>query len=178
VTDLMKIKAKTKNRGSLCTFVGTDVYYFHRTETNRIITSRDVRWLNKTWGEYNGTQKKRITEIEVQERTESETGQPEMNNAESDEDESDNVVSPDSDESSEEEDEIEFEKVTKTNPNRPSLQGEMKRLHTSYNPTLGADYAETAFVGATTSDFTEPKDFEEAWNHQDVHEREFWRSAI
>ena len=55
------------------------------------------------------------------------------------------------------------------------LIGEMKRLHTSCNPTMGEDYVETAFVGATTSDFTEPKDFKEAWYHSDPDERKFWR---
>ena len=53
-----KMRSKMDNRGKTCMFVGYaedhagDVYRFLNIHTNRIIMSRDVRWLNIIWKHY------------------------------------------------------------------------------------------------------------------------------
>jgi hypothetical protein len=56
VTTKDKIQAKLINRGITCMFVGyaehhsRDVYSMLNLTTNPIIKSRDIIWLNKTYG--------------------------------------------------------------------------------------------------------------------------------
>ena len=53
-----KMRSKLDDRGKTCMFVGyaddhsRDVYRFLNIHTNRIIISRDVRWLNIIWKHY------------------------------------------------------------------------------------------------------------------------------
>jgi hypothetical protein len=53
-----KIQGKLSDRGSVCVFVGypsnhaNDVYRLLNLKTNHVIKSRDVIWLNKTYGEW------------------------------------------------------------------------------------------------------------------------------
>jgi hypothetical protein len=53
-----KIQGKLSDRGSVCVFVGypsnhaSDVYRLLNLKTNHVIKSRDVIWLNKTYGEW------------------------------------------------------------------------------------------------------------------------------
>jgi hypothetical protein len=57
VTAKDKIQAKLSNQGTTCKFVGytehhsRDVYRMLNLITNTIINSRDIIWLNKTYGE-------------------------------------------------------------------------------------------------------------------------------
>ena len=43
---------------------------------------------------------------------------------------------------------------------------------------LGQELPETAFVSAVSSDYNEPKNFDEAWNHSDPVKRAKWRKSI
>jgi hypothetical protein len=58
VTTKDKIQAKLSNRVTTCMFVGytehhsRDVYRILNLTTNSIINSRDIIWLNKTYGEW------------------------------------------------------------------------------------------------------------------------------
>jgi hypothetical protein len=58
VTAKDKIQAKLSNQGTTCKFVGytehhsRDVYRMLNLITNTIINSRDIIWLNKTYGEW------------------------------------------------------------------------------------------------------------------------------
>ena len=58
VTTKNKIQGKLEDRGKVCMFVGyppnhaCDVYKMLNLETKRIITSRDIIWLKKTYGEW------------------------------------------------------------------------------------------------------------------------------
>jgi hypothetical protein len=58
ITTKDKIQAKLSNRGTTCMFVGytehhsRDVYRMLHLTTNSIINSRDIIWLNKTYGEW------------------------------------------------------------------------------------------------------------------------------
>ena len=65
---------------------------------------------------------------------------------------------------------------------------ELKRLSTSYNPEAKEQLEnlsiaieptyEYGFVGAVTSDYDEPGDFEEAWNNKNQDDKAGWRKAI
>ena len=52
------MRGKLENHGRTCVFVGYadkhagDVYRMLNLKTNKIIMSRDILWLNKTFGEY------------------------------------------------------------------------------------------------------------------------------
>ena len=54
-----KMRSKLDDRGKTCMFVGyaddhtKDIYRFLNIHTKRIILSRDVRWLNIIWKQYN-----------------------------------------------------------------------------------------------------------------------------
>jgi len=56
--DRSKIKGKLENKGMECIFVGYaenhtgDVYRLLNLKTDKIVLSRDVVWLNKTFEEY------------------------------------------------------------------------------------------------------------------------------
>ena len=80
----------------------------------------------------------------------------------------------------------------------PKTYHALRKLNTWYNPTLenvtrkddsalfGLDSIhdglsmenDVVFMGAVNSDPTEPKTFNNAWNHPDTKEREGWRQAI
>ena len=54
------------------------------------------------------------------------------------------------------------------------LDRELKRLFTSYNPTKTLptpNVVEYIFVGGTLEGHTNPRIFQEAWNHSDEYER-------
>ena len=58
--EINKMKPKHLNRGRHCLYLGhainhsKDTFRFLNLDTNRIIRSRDVSWLNKTYGEWKG----------------------------------------------------------------------------------------------------------------------------
>ena len=58
MTKREKMKAKIKNRGIPCLYLGHadshggDVARLLKLETKRVVRSRDIRWLNKTLAEY------------------------------------------------------------------------------------------------------------------------------
>ncbi len=61
---------KLTDRGRVCMFVGYSdehprhTYRFVNLSTNRVVISRDVKWLNKTWGEYQKGKKENVINIE------------------------------------------------------------------------------------------------------------------
>ena len=59
----------------------------------------------------------------------------------------------------------------------PRVLRALKRLETSYNPTL-KDMVDIVLVGGTKYGHENPVTFQEAWYHKDGHEREKWRLAI
>jgi hypothetical protein len=66
-------------------------------------------------------------------------------------------------------------------PTNRKLLNELKRLNTSYNPTLKddvEDITDLVFLGAVDSGFLEPQTFEQAWHHPDAGEKEGWHNAI
>ncbi len=68
-TSKSKIAKKLENKGKICMLVGYSeehpkgTYRFMDLNTKKVIMSRDVSWMNKTWGEYQGIKEKRIIKI-------------------------------------------------------------------------------------------------------------------
>ena len=176
-----KIRSKLDNRGILGMMVGYhddhagDVYRLYNPKTKRIMTSRDVRWLNKLYGAY---------------YSEQDTG---SRFAELGRDMSD------SDESSDSEDEGATNQLIKPvtraavppshrsrRTKNPRLNNALKKLNTSYNPTIMGAIAlnmmepmeDFAFVGGTDDDYRNPSTFQEAWHHPNEEDRRKWREAI
>ena len=66
-----------------------------------------------------------------------------------------------------------------------SLEREICNLTTFFNPhpethvnEAGEMCAETGSYGAVTSGYEEPKNFSEAWNHENEHDLTLWKEAI
>jgi Reverse transcriptase (RNA-dependent DNA polymerase) len=174
---------KLADRGRTSMFVGYaenhagDVYRMLVLKTNRIVMSRDIIWLNLVYGKYKGLEP---GTHEVVEETEfkynpvhTSTVYPEEVIDEPPEEVIDEPPEemPDLVKS----DELVPRDVKKPYNRYDRLQGELKRLNTSYNPL---EIVDMAFIGATTSGYTEPQTFRDAWHHDDATEREGWMGAI
>ena len=139
-----KIQSKIFNKGQKAMMVGygtqhaEGVYQIYKFDTKKITQTRDVRWLHKTYRE----------------------SQLESNDSASDyyDSESENIEDTD-DYVKRKEEEEEPEKKPSTR-----LEGELKRLHTSYNPTLsGLVFKDDlALVGGTDDLHKNPTSFQEA----------------
>ena len=57
------------------------------------------------------------------------------------------------------------------------LTNELKRLHTSYNPTNN-DMVDYALIGGTDEEYEIPNSFSEAWDHHDNEQKLKWCEAI
>lgn len=193
VTTKTESTGKLDDRGVVAMFVGycpehaKDTYRFIHLSTKKVIRSRDYKWLQQNWGEHELTKSNRNIRENVE--------------IESDEDD---FLLPDLPE--EEEEDLDGEilhdiAVDAEDENPPAeplpeqggipvipvrAQRELGRLRTFYNPANyipaveedPQDAEETAFVGATISDFGEPHNFDAAWNHKDPTARTQWREAI
>jgi hypothetical protein len=146
-----EIRGKLTDRGIPCLYLGLaenhskDVYRLLNLNTHRVIMSRDVTWINKTYGEWKGLTKEEISiytdeddEIEIIERNN-------VNNDESDDEIHDNPVienfeneidEPEVEIFGDENGEVEnnqHEQQLVVPPN-PKVVREMKRLYGFFNP--------------------------------------------
>ena len=71
-----------------------------------------------------------------------------------------------------------YERMTRSMPAPKKLSREVRRLHTSYNPTQDAMNVVVALVGGTMDGYENPETFREALNHKDPVKRSKWRVAI
>ena len=141
-----KIRGKLKDRGIPCMFLGytedhtSNVFQFFNLTTNQIINSRNVTWLNKSYGEFKN-EKQPILPVAEFEKEENPIAENEEDPAVEDE-ENDNPENPEEPEDdSEDEDEDEngnengndfvLEPVPRSAPREMSR--ELKNLRTSYN---------------------------------------------
>jgi hypothetical protein len=60
---------------------------------------------------------------------------------------------------------------------KPRVSRELQNLHTFYNPMMD-HISDLVLVGATESGFTEPQNFQQAWNHPEIQEQKCWQQAI
>jgi hypothetical protein len=201
-------RSKLEDRGTKAIFVGydqehpADCYRFLTLNTRLIRHSRDYIWLNKLYGDKHNQPE--IREEEKDNDSSSDSDDEEIpdripKNVEENDEENNSDTEASEAEAEEDENEQEIHQNTTTGrivtpENLSKVERELRRLHTSYNPT--AEQASVAFrslieddennsklmweVAFTSMDsgYDDPKTFEEAWNHPDPVEREKWREAI
>ena len=178
-----KIRSKLKNRGKMAMMVGYhqqhagDVYRLYDINTCRIITSRDVRWTNKSYGQFMRENSRDVQIDEIDDEGESE----------------DDFISRDQSEPNN--NDVSRNNFKTRSTGTPVVDRRMTRSMSSmklrsaakkYNTLRKANIAnillnemdEYAFVGVTDDNYVNPEKFEEAWNHTDIEERKNWRAAI
>ena len=171
-------KAKLENKGKHAMFVGYadnhagDVFRMLNLSTNKIITTRDVIWIQKMYGEHVGLKRSKYRETVLKLL------------AEPDEDDDDEPHQTETeDESDGDPRELTEEKTGELGgrDKQNEIPREVRNLQTFYNPEPGelAELAlEAALLGATDSGYEEPKTFREAWDHPDETTKKKWREAI
>ena len=144
-----------------------NVYRMLNLETNSIIITRDIKWLKKTYGEYIG-----LSNLQ-QFRVEPDESEKQLEVIELLDDE-ENFDDQESDKVEEQQDLINKQEKKKNT----TMTRWQHNLQTFYNPNPGRkELAEFAFLSLLEG-YNEPKTFKGAWDHQDLTERENWRSAI
>jgi len=169
VTTKAKIQGKLNDRGTACVFVGypkghsNDVYRLLNPETNQIINSRDIIWLNKTYGQW-------MKSKDSLEKVEDDSSDSEL----------DIVATKEKMEAP--------AKMDETAKNAKVLK-EISKLKSWFNPDpsrfieekdSGRDLiVEKADVALNAVELVEePKTFEEAYFHPDSDQKMKWQEAI
>ena len=206
-TDNKVGRTKIDPRGKISLFVGYstqhagDVYRLLNPKTSRVIHSRDVKWIGKTWAEF--------YKIKMIDRASGHVDPDEDLQLEEDEDQDEQEA-----EIEPEEDEQEVIQVGQSQAEEPTetpvgvASGEPVASRTRSQTTASEPVAartrqalgtnpemsafadvkddktlnewlhEIAFVTSTMSDPDEPQSFQEAWWDPDLISREKWREAI
>ena len=135
-------------------------YCFVNLETHRVVHSRDTRWLNKTWGEWQNIKQQHVIQIRNEESDSDDEEIIQLN-------ESENVLEESTNQGG----------MSVVAPIRQQgcVSCDLCNLNTFYNVTIppelsGRDedeQAELALLGAVDSGFQEPSNFCEAWDHPD-----------
>ena len=185
-----KIKAKLENRGIPCMFVGyskdheDDVYRMLNVSTLKIKNTRDVIWLNKSYGEWKGIKGHSSSEFELAKESSSDTdstqsSKPKENRIAEKKDSSSNDSSS-GDEKSEDSSYIADRTRSKLSQQaEDDLAGELNRMRITETAALTmSDIAEWCLVGGEDANYVNPATFDEAWNHPIEKERQEWRDAI
>ena len=144
-------------------------YRLYNLESKRIIKSRNVRWLNRTYGEY------------IRKETHDSTNYDELFTDHSETDTDD--VSTSSNEGAEKTTSSQVtEPVSKRTRSKSKLQSSFSALREKmYSKTIDKQdvaHALMALVGGTDTSKDVPLTFREAWDHHDETERMLWREAI
>ena len=167
-----------------------NVYKMLNLQTHKVLMCRDIQQLNKTYAEYRNLSRNQVTkilELEV------------PDHLDDDYDTALELVEPDPNEDIT----LDHTQEQEGNINDMRLERKLRKLDTSYNPTMifnanhqsegitthsrmvalifehiefGLITPEMVFNGA--EDDTAPKTFHEAWDHNDPDKRAIWRSAI
>jgi hypothetical protein len=163
------VKAKLANRGILCMFLGYakdhagDVYRMLNLTTRKVIITRDIRWINKNYGEKKGKSSRSFL-LELDDEDDSKSIEP-----------------------SQPQPEAEHTNAPPEEPNQeppPRLPRELRALQPFNRPgrkELNEDGEGTLFCFVThenTETDDTPQTFEEAWWHPDEEKRKKWREAI
>ena len=205
VTDRTSIKSKLADRGKACVWVGyaadhgVGTHHVLNPATKKISLTRDVIFLRqnyRNWKEKKELDKKR----EVQKPPPSMLKNAEEDNIGKERDRQ-IVPRPHLVRHVSNLDEEDEKPATSSR-----LLGELRRLNVSYNPVAKSeldrldgltprnsnlvrvnriqlanivrDVSMESQIEKVTTQYVEPRTFEEAWNHPDPKQREFWRSAI
>jgi hypothetical protein len=169
VTTKADIQGKLANRGTTCMFMGysvdhsNDVFCMLNAKTRRIINSRDVTWLGKSFKNWSSTH-------------------PQSEKDNIDDDLVDLIIKPVERSQVNNEIQPEIKESTKI-----KLYRQLKRLESSFNPEaskliknieqrreIQLDQANFALFSASAYEL-EPTSFNDAWNHPDPKNPELWR---
>ncbi len=157
--------SKLENKGVIGMFTGycddhaKGTYRFVNLKTGKLIISRNIKWIHKTWAEFHRDKHKLniIEEEDLEETEEAEIVEEDENiYILEDEELSDDPIRP---------------KTTK-------LERELKKLNTSYNTVVPNETIELALLMATNSGPTDPNTFKQAWEHTNEESKIKWREAI
>ena len=157
-----KIQSKLDNKGKPCVFVGYptnnhagNVYRFFTTDTNRIIHSWDVQWLNMMWKKY-AKLKQQETDSDSEELQNPNTYEVLMDSDGEDENNpATRAASPTSRVTRSGRGSNPTEAVrtnTASTPTTPRMSRELKGLHTYYNPILGDNPTENPSENPASED--------------------------
>jgi Reverse transcriptase (RNA-dependent DNA polymerase) len=183
---------KLDDKGRTCIFVGYSENYpsgtlrFYNDVTGKILHSRDINWLNKTWSEYMNIKTKNIIEIHDDDSAD---GYDTWEMREEEEQVEAEAVEPENQDHAEQGGNEEEIPETQVSTRLSGYAREMYNLNTNYNQTMvenveevenveDVENLELACLGAIDSGFNEPANFKEAWFHEDSNSREKWRMAI
>ena len=187
-----KMRSKLDNRGKTCMFVGyaddhtKDVYRFLNIHTNRIILSRDVRWLNIIWKQYKKKSIYARSRVELfLDEEESSLGDEKsfgeisiMEIVEGSEVDGNNTET-------QKRLGIDINMIGAREETLGRMRSKTKELPSPTNESMErADFTledwiqETCLISAGTSGPTEPKTFKEAWHSPVEEERNNWQMAI
>jgi hypothetical protein len=174
VTTKDKIQGKLNNRGMPCMFVGYSVHHAHdayrmlNIETEMIINSRDIIWLNEMHKDLIGRKVKNQL-IDDEEDTDIMKSKLQLLN---------------------EGQEVSQAVTNQDDLKRMKLYRQLHQLESSFNTDavklveqieqgreVLLDQVKLAFFSGMVIN-EEPSTFEQAWNHQDPKVRERWREAI
>jgi len=195
------IRPKLDNRGRHCVFVGypenhsENVYRMFNTLTKKVILTRDILWLNQSYGDFHNLKTKvtklkqnAVAEIEYDMSNDGETMINNNNN--------------DDDGGKDDPDEGPSSRVLEVDHIDPNLSQEIEDLSNWFDDpqvpdietgredntvlrsgrdvaALMLDKNDLKDIATTTTDpYDEPTTFQEAWNHPDPEERKWWRAAI
>ena len=153
-----------------------DTYHFSNLSTKRIIHSRDVKWLDKKWGQYYKKPTKDMVqeEIEIYEDTENQETMPEEQEIQEQEI------------SYEEPEEEEGPIASRTQRQVEQPISSRTRSQTDVVSFTNIQYGnntqewlkDEAFATGTMCDPNEPQTFQQAWWNSDKTAREKWHEAI
>ena len=177
-SNMTKIRSKISDQGTPCIFLGyakdhaPNVYRMLKLDTNAVILTRDVVWINKLYWNYMGMTNKK--KYDIQEDMDDEASIIDLIK-DNDENEEKTDAEP-------AKSRIELRKNNKIETTeKQQLPRWQRNLQTFYNP-LGREkddeLGEIAFLSMLEGSINEPTIFQEAWDHPDKNEREAWRMAI
>ena len=194
-----KMRKKMEDRGFAAIFVGYapdhagDVYRMYNPVTNRVIVTRDVKFLGKYYRDWKKGKNKTMNSYlenvdEVLDIRAEDTKNPTDTSSENFNDRSGDLAT-DMDVDTTDEVNISDRSGIRTRSMGGSVERndqpevgtqlyrEMRKINDTWNPTLG-DVVEFALVGGTDDLYENPRTFQEAWNRPDAVDREKWREAI
>jgi hypothetical protein len=175
VRNIQTVKTKLEDRGSTSMFLGYakqhagTVYRMLNLQNGTLCLSRDVMWLNQSYGEYKKHQKREdVTTIPRQ--------------PEEDDDEEDHATSEEKEEDLEESVQSEKDEIQEVKIGRSILSFQPKPEGRTRS---GRVYKDIVAIAQERSNpktneeaYDDPETFVEAWNHSNSNERNGWREAI
>ena len=192
-------RTKIDPRGKMSLLLGYttkhagDVYRFLNMETQRVVHSRDVQWLDKNWAQFYRVPQQHQEDAQINPWQGIELVDDDANEDEQGPQPQEQAVP----EQVEEEDvpEIQERRVSFESPVASRTRSQTAPVASRTRSSLGAEdlasfasvshgnnlqewLQEVAFVTATMSDPNEPATFQEAWWHPEAEARAKWREAI